>query len=257
MSSPAPLSLTPYLARVRQAEPAPLIGQVVRVVGLVVESVGPPARVGDVCELRNDQGRRLPMEVVGFRDGRLLSVPLGDTAGIRPGDRVVVRSGASLMPVGDAVLGRVIDGMGQPIDGKGPIAFGGAAPLKPAALNPLAREPITTPISTGVRAIDAMLTCGTRPAHRVVRRQRRGQEHAAGHDGPRHRSRRGRPRAGRRARPRGPQLSRTGPRPGGARAVRGRRVDLRQPASRPAARRVRRHHDRGALPRRAGRTCCS
>ncbi|MGE3508784.1 MAG: FliI/YscN family ATPase [Vicinamibacterales bacterium] len=160
MSSAGALSLAPYLERVRRADPAPIIGQVVRVVGLVVESVGPPARVGDVCELRDDHGRGLPMEVVGFRDGRLLSVPLGDTAGIRPGHRVVLRPGASLMPVGDAVLGRVIDGMGNPIDGKGPIASAGVAPLKPAALNPLAREPITVPISTGVRAIDAMLTCG-------------------------------------------------------------------------------------------------
>lgn len=160
MSSPSSLSLSSYIARLADIEPAPLCGQVVRVVGLVVESEGPPARVGDVCELRNDHGVRLPMEVVGFRDGRLLSVPLGDTAGIRPGNRVVIRAGASLMPVGDGVLGRVIDGMGQPIDGKGPIPFGGAAPLRPAALNPLAREPITTAISTGVRAIDGMLTCG-------------------------------------------------------------------------------------------------
>ena len=160
MSSPAVISLEPYFERLRQVDTVPVYGAVVRVVGLVVESVGPPARVGDVCELRDDAGQRLPMEVVGFRDGRLLSVPLGDTAGIRPGHRVVLRRGASLMPVGDGVLGRVIDGLGQPIDGKGPIASAGAAPLKPAALNPLAREPITTPISTGVRAIDAMLTCG-------------------------------------------------------------------------------------------------
>jgi flagellum-specific ATP synthase len=160
MSNPASLSLSPYITRLSSIEPAPLCGQVVRVVGLIVESEGPPARVGDVCELRNDHGVRLPMEVVGFRDGHLLSVPLGDTAGVRPGNRVVVRAGASLMPVGDGVLGRVIDGMGQPIDGKGPIPFGGAAPLRPAALNPLAREPITTAVSTGVRAIDGMLTCG-------------------------------------------------------------------------------------------------
>ena len=160
MATPGTLSLAPYFERIKTAQTAPMTGSVVRVVGLVVESVGPPARVGDVCELRDDRGLRLPMEVVGFRDGRLLSVPLGDTAGIRPGHKVVLRPGASLMPVGDGVLGRVIDGMGQPIDGKGPIASAGAAPLKPAALNPLAREPITTAISTGVRAIDGMLTCG-------------------------------------------------------------------------------------------------
>lgn len=154
------LRLAPYLEHVKRAETAPIAGHVVRVVGLVVESIGPPARVGDVCELRDAEGRRLPMEVVGFRDGRLLSVPLGDTTGIRPGDRVVVRSAGSSMPVGRALLGRVVDGMGTPIDGKGPLTTSGRAPLKPEALNPLAREPITTPISTGVRAIDGLLTCG-------------------------------------------------------------------------------------------------
>ena len=160
MASPAVLSLTPYFERLRHIEPAPVSGQVVRVVGLVVESAGPPARVGDVCELRDEEGRRLPMEVVGFREGRLLSVPLGDTAGIKPGDRVIVRPGAGWMPVGDGLLGRVIDGMGLPIDGKGPLVATSAAPLKPPALNPLAREPVGVPISTGVRAIDGLLTCG-------------------------------------------------------------------------------------------------
>lgn len=153
-------SLSPYLDRLAAADSAPIAGQVVRVVGLVVESLGPPAKVGDVCELRGDEGQRLPMEVVGFRDGRLLSVPLGDTAGIRPGHRVVVRQGAALMPVGDGLLGRVIDGMGWPIDAKGPLGSRASAPLKPSALNPLARDPVTVPISTGVRAIDGLLTCG-------------------------------------------------------------------------------------------------
>jgi len=84
-----PFSLTPYVDRLRDIEPAPISGSVIRVVGLVVESVGPRARVGEVCELRSSDGRPpLPVEVVGFRDGRLLTVPLGDTAGIRPGDLV-------------------------------------------------------------------------------------------------------------------------------------------------------------------------
>jgi len=154
------LDLSPYAARIQQIDPVPIYGQVVRVVGLVVESEGPPARVGDVCELRNDDGGRLAMEVVGFRDGHMLAVPLGDTTGIRPGNRVALRAGSSSMPVGEGVLGRVIDGMGQPIDGKGPIAVQAAAPLRPGALNPLAREPITQAVSTGVRAIDGLLTCG-------------------------------------------------------------------------------------------------
>ncbi len=155
------ISLDRYLGRVDTLDPAPPSGEVVRVVGLVVESAGPRARVGEVCEIRRgSRGAPLPVEVVGFRDGRLLSVPLGDTAGIRPGDRVVACGRALSVPVGEAMLGRVVDALGRPIDGLGPLHVSHAAPLKPAALNPLDRDPIRVPIGTGVRAIDAMLTCG-------------------------------------------------------------------------------------------------
>jgi FliI/YscN family ATPase len=157
----ASIALAPYLARVREADPAPCFGHVTRVVGLVVESEGPRAKVGEVCELRRAaRADALPIEVVGFRDGRLLSVPLGDTAGIRPGDRIVARGGAVSIPAGDALLGRVIDGLGRPLDGLGPIDAPYRAPLKPPAMNPLDRDPVVAPIGTGVRAIDALLTCG-------------------------------------------------------------------------------------------------
>ena len=157
----AVLSLDSFRARLREAEPAPMFGHVTRVVGLVIESDGPRARVGDVCELRRaDTAAPLPVEVVGFRDGRLLSVPLGDTAGIRPGDRIVARGGILSLPAGDHLLGRVIDGLGRPIDGHGPLDVPDRAPLRPTAMNPLDRDPVVAPIGTGVRAIDAMLTCG-------------------------------------------------------------------------------------------------
>jgi flagellum-specific ATP synthase len=155
------LSLAAYIDRVQQVDPAPVCGRVVRVTGLVVESIGPRARVGEVCELRGlDNGRHLPVEVVGFREGRLLSVPLGDLAGIRPGDRIVARGGSMSIAAGDALLGRVVDGLGRPIDGLGPLRPHDQMPLRPAPLNPLAREAISQPIGTGVRAIDALLTCG-------------------------------------------------------------------------------------------------
>ena len=157
----AALSLAPYLMRLREVDPAPVFGHVTRVVGLVVESQGPRARVGDVCELRRaDGGAVLPVEVVGFRDGRLLSVPLGDTTGIRPGDRIVARGGVLSLPAGDGLLGRVIDGLGRPLDGRGPLQVRERAPLRPAAMNPLDRDPVVAPIGTGVRAVDAMLTFG-------------------------------------------------------------------------------------------------
>jgi FliI/YscN family ATPase len=153
-------SIDAYLTRLGRIETAPVMGQVVRIVGLLVESTGPAASVGEICEVRSGRGPSLAVEVVGFRDGRLLSVPLGETTGIRPGDRIVSSGSALTIPVGDALLGRVVDGLGRPLDGLGPPTLTDVAPLKPPALNPLDRDPISLPLSTGVRAIDALLTCG-------------------------------------------------------------------------------------------------
>ena len=152
--------LPEYRARLEAIDPAPVVGQVIRIVGLLVESTGPAASVGEICEIRTGAGDRLPVEIVGFREGHLLSVPLGDTAGVRPGDAVVARGGALTVPAGDALLGRVIDGLGRPIDGAGPIDASHRSPLRPAPINPMSREPVMRPIGTGVRAIDALLTCG-------------------------------------------------------------------------------------------------
>jgi len=136
-------------------------GEVVRTVGLLIESKGPRARVGDLCELDAPPGQpRLALEVVGFKDGLLQSVPLGSTSGIRPGDRIVARGGAARVSVGEGLLGRVIDGFGRPLDGGGPVETATDYPLQPPPLNPLARDAIVAPLGTGVRAIDALLTCG-------------------------------------------------------------------------------------------------
>jgi len=158
---PPEFTLTRYRDLVRRTDPLPVSGRVVRTVGLIVESAGPRARVGEVCELRRGDGEEpLPLEVVGFREGLLLTVPLGTTTGIRPGDLIVARGGAAKVPVGDALLGRVVDGLGRPIDGGGFIPTVDEYPLIPPPLNPLDRDPVVTPIGTGVRAIDGMLTVG-------------------------------------------------------------------------------------------------
>jgi FliI/YscN family ATPase len=149
-----------YLDIVLRTDPLPLCGRVVRTVGLVVESNGPRASVGELCLLQRDGLPPLPMEVVGFRDGALLTVPLGGTAGIRPGDRLVARGTVASASVGDGLLGRVIDGLGMPLDGQGSLGPTVEYPLQPPTSNPLAREPIAAPLGTGVRAIDALLTCG-------------------------------------------------------------------------------------------------
>lgn len=153
-------SLEPFMARVERVEPLPLSGRVVRTVGLLVESLGPRACVGELCELADARGKGLTLEVVGFRERYVLSVPLGSTLGLRPGDRLVARGAAATVRVGDGLLGRVMDGLGSPIDGRGPLETTDEYSLHPPPLNPLARDPIATRIGTGVRAIDALLTCG-------------------------------------------------------------------------------------------------
>ncbi len=149
-----------HLQRVASLEPAPIAGRITRVSGLVVESSGPMTSVGDVCEVHLRDGRRLQAEVVGFRDGAVVSVPLGDTSGICPGDRIIARGATMRVPAGPALLGRVIDGLGHPLDGHGPILTGTSAALRPPAMNPLARATVTEPIGTGVRVIDGLLTVG-------------------------------------------------------------------------------------------------
>ena len=153
-------SLQRYLDRVERADPLPLMGNVVRTVGLVVESRAPRAGVGEICELRSRDGRRLMVEVVGFRDDHLLTVPLGGTEGIHPGDTIVTGGGTGTVPVGDGLLGRVIDGLGRPLDERGLVTASTDYPLRPEGMNPLTRASIEVPLATGVRSIDSLLTCG-------------------------------------------------------------------------------------------------
>ncbi|HTV01047.1 MAG TPA: FliI/YscN family ATPase, partial [Luteitalea sp.] len=154
-------SLGRYREQIEAADPLPMVGQVVRTVGLLVESKGPRVRVGELCELASpDGGPPLMLEVVGFRDNMLQSVPLGSTTGIRPGDYLVSRGRPAAVPVGNQLLGRVIDGLCRPLDDLGPLGTSEMGPLHPAPLNPLARQPIETPMGTGVRAIDSLLTVG-------------------------------------------------------------------------------------------------
>lgn len=160
MAVAAGFSLDSYIARAGQIDSIPSSGRVVRTVGLLIESNGPHVSVGSMCDVVGSDGRRLPVQVVGFRDGVVLSVPLGDTVGVRPGDRVVGRANGLSVGVGQGLLGRVIDAFGRPMDDGGAIPIEQSYPLHPPPLNPMSRDPIVAPLATGVRAIDAMLTCG-------------------------------------------------------------------------------------------------
>ena len=135
-------------------------GHVREIVGLVVASDGPAAAMGDFCEIRSADGHDVRAQVIGFREGRVLLMPLEETGGLQLGDRVVARPEAARVEVGRQLLGRVLDGFGKPIDDGPAIEPEALYDLYAAAPGPLEREHITEPLVTGVRAIDSLLPFG-------------------------------------------------------------------------------------------------
>jgi len=135
-------------------------GKVSKVVGLVVEAYVPGARVGSLCEITAENGRPVIAEVVGFREKSALLMPLGDIGGVRMGSVVGQRKALASVPVGPAMLGRVFDGLGRPLDGAPPPEHVAEMPLYARPINPLDREVIDEPMWLGIRAIDTLLTCG-------------------------------------------------------------------------------------------------
>lgn len=149
---------------VRAARTAPLMkrcGTVVEVVGLSVEARGPASQVGELCALsRGAERAPILAEVVGFRDDRVLLLPLGSAAHIEPGARVTALGTELRVPVGPALLGRVVDALGAPMDDRGPLGAHDMRPTRAAAPPPLRRRRVREPLWVGVRAVDALLTCG-------------------------------------------------------------------------------------------------
>ncbi len=142
-------------------DPVTVDGRIAQATGIVLEGYGPATSIGELCEVsREDGGPPLPAEVVGFRGDRIMLMPLGDTRGVGPGSRLAMRGRSASAPVGQKLLGRVIDGLGQPLDDKGPIDAEVFYPLYQAPLNPLDRSRIAAPLDVGIRAINALLTCG-------------------------------------------------------------------------------------------------
>ena len=136
-------------------------GRVSELIGLIVEATGLEAEVGEVCHVSTGRRREpVPAEVVGFRGGRTLLMPLGDMNGIAPGRIVTATGGAMKVPVGDDLLGRVVDGLGRPMDG---MPDASNAPLRStigSPPDPLSRPRITDRVRLGVRAIDGLIPCG-------------------------------------------------------------------------------------------------
>jgi flagellum-specific ATP synthase len=153
--------LTAYRQKLAEIDPLKSIGRVTRCVGLLIESQGPAVSVGDLCYLASQSSARETMlEVIGFKDDRVLLMPLGQMPPVRVGDTVIAAGESGEIKVGENLLGRTIDALGRPLDGMGEIKTSLSYPLNREATNPLARENIDTVLETGVRAIDGMLTVG-------------------------------------------------------------------------------------------------
>jgi flagellum-specific ATP synthase len=135
-------------------------GRVSEIVGLLIASDGPATAVGDFCEIRSQQGRTVRAQVVGFRDGKVLLMPLEETGGLQLGDTVIARPEAARVEVGPQLLGRVLDGFGKPMDGGPTIDPEALYDLYATPPGPMEREHITEPLVTGVRAIDSLLPFG-------------------------------------------------------------------------------------------------
>jgi len=154
------LLLTRYFARLERGQPWRWRGQVLESVGQTIESAGPLASVGECCEIMDQFGRPHLAEVIGFKGNNVLSMPVESTEGIRFGDPVAALGVRPEIEVGSALMGRVLNALGAPIDQGGPPAVSQTLLLDGAVRSPLDRVPIKTPLGTGIRVLDSLLTVG-------------------------------------------------------------------------------------------------
>jgi flagellum-specific ATP synthase len=145
---------------VEEADPTPLIGTVVRATGLLVEALLPRVPVGTACEIRSNDGALVQAEVVGFQGGTARLMPLSEINGVAEGCDVVPRAAADRIAVGDALLGRVVDGALRPVDGGPPPVLHHRTALHAVPPPALQRRRVAQPLSLGIRSIDACLTVG-------------------------------------------------------------------------------------------------
>ena len=147
-------------AGLKSAPPLVVEGKITRLVGLTLEAVGCQAAIGDRCLIDNPAGQPLEAEVVGFAGDKTFLMPSGEIRGLMPSARVIPTGRVYEAAVGDTLLGRVLDGTGRPLDGRGPVRCDTSYPLLGRPINPLQRRVISDPLDVGVRAINSLLTIG-------------------------------------------------------------------------------------------------
>jgi flagellum-specific ATP synthase len=152
--------LKPYSQKLTQTPELVVEGKLFRMVGLTLEAVGCRAAIGSRCRVETKAGKTIEAEVVGFSGERLFLMPTGELYGLEPDCRVIPLGKASLAKVGYSLLGRVVDGAGNPLDDKGPLKIEAQISLNGVPINPLSRKPIREPLDVGVRAINSILSVG-------------------------------------------------------------------------------------------------
>ena len=158
---PSPMiNMSKYRTALETVRPIRLHGKVTQVVGLVIEGFCPDTSVGAICEIRTQDGDAIPAEVVGFRNNKTLLMPLGEIRGVGLDSLISVSREKASLGVGPCLLGRVIDGLGNPIDNKGGLRTEEEYPIYAAPVNPMTRPPIRKPLDLGIRSINGLLTCG-------------------------------------------------------------------------------------------------
>lgn len=160
VSPELPLALEGYRASLQKCDLLRWRGVVTDVTGFLIESQGPASPIGGFCEIQTTGGRTIRTQVAGFRKGRVLSIPLEEIAGLEAGDPIFARSDDAQVSVSPALLGRILDGFGKPMDGGPPIEAEAKYDLFATPPGPLEREHIRIPLVTGIRAIDGLLPCG-------------------------------------------------------------------------------------------------
>ncbi len=153
------IDLSPYISSLKNVEPLKCYGRVSEITGIIIKATGIKASVGESCRIYTDNCTLLNADIVGFRDDKVMLMAIGETEGIRPGSRVQQLGRKISVKVSPFLKGRVINGICEPLDGRGPIQ-GFDYPLFSGTPNPLKRKRINEPLDLGIRAINGLLTCG-------------------------------------------------------------------------------------------------
>lgn len=154
-------NLEKYKRAIEDIDPIKVYGKVTQIVGLIIEGHGPGSSIGELCDIYpKGDARPIEAEVVGFKDDKIQLMPLGDTRGLSPGSKIVAKRHKAYVKVGDDLLGRILDGLGNPVDEKGEIQGKILFPIYASPPNPLGRRRIARPLDLGIKAINGLLTCG-------------------------------------------------------------------------------------------------